>query len=100
MTYCVKLSKQANLDIAKVYDYIRQMLFAPVAAEKFLRGMYACIANLEAHAAIYAVSTYCDVLCYGENARIARYKDFAVIYTIHGRYVLVHRIVHGSLIKR
>jgi len=100
MLYCVKLSKKAKLDIEKVYDYIEQMLFAPLAAEDFLRGIYACIANLEIYAAVYAVSTYHDVLRYGMNARTVGYKGFTVIYTIHGRYVLVHRIIHGSLIKK
>jgi plasmid stabilization system protein ParE len=98
MLYCVKLKQQAKHDIDKVYDYIEQMLFASIAAENFLRGIYSCIANLETNAAIYAVSTYKDVLRYGQNARTVIYKGFAVIYTIHGRYVVVHRIIHGSLI--
>ena len=100
MLYCVKLKKQAKRDIDKVYDYIEQMLFAPVAAENFLRGIYACIANLETNAAIYSVSSYKDVLRYGQNARTAVYKGFTAIYTIHGQYVVVHRIIHGSLITK
>ena len=47
----------------------------------------------------YAVSIYRNVLRYGENARSINCKGFTVIYTIHGRYVLIHRIMHGSLIK-
>jgi len=99
MQYCVKLSKKANHDIIKVYDYIKEALFAPDTAENFLRGIYACVAQLETHAAIYAISTYQDVLFYGNNARSINYKNFTIIYTIHGYYVLVHRIIHGSLIK-
>jgi len=98
MPYSVKLKKQAKRDIVKVYDYIEQMLFAPVAAENFLRGIYACIANLEKNAAIYSISTYKDVLRYGSNARTVVYNGFTVIYTIHGFSVIVHRIIHGSLI--
>ena len=99
MPYSVKLRKKAKTDIAKVYDYIEQMLFAPIAAKNFLEGIYACIAGLEINAAIYAISTYNDVLYYGMNARTVNYKGFVIIYTIHCRYVLVHRIIHGSLIK-
>jgi len=99
MPYSVKLKKNAKTDIAKVYDYIGQMLFAPIAAKKFLRGIYAYIANLEINADVYAISTYNDVLCYGMNARTINYKGFVIIYTIHGRYVLIHQIIHGSLIK-
>ena len=28
-----------------------------------------------------------------------KFPDFAIIYSIHGNLVLIHRIVHGSLIK-
>ncbi|MDR2206826.1 MAG: type II toxin-antitoxin system RelE/ParE family toxin [Flavobacteriaceae bacterium] len=100
MFYRVTLSKQAKFDIEKVYDYIEQMLFAPLAAENFLRDIYHCIANLETHASIYAISMYQDVLRYGINARTVNYNGFTIIYTIHRRYVLVHRIIHGSLIKK
>ena len=98
MPYCIKLKKQAKNDIDKVYDYIEQMLLAPIAAENFLRGIYAAIKNLETNAAIYSISTYKDVLRYGTNARTVVYRGFTVIYTIHGCFVIVHRIVHGSLI--
>ena len=100
MPFCVKLSKEAKHDIAKVYDYIKQELYAPDSAEKFLRGIYGCIAKLETLAAVFAVSTYQDVLMYGKNARTVVYKGFTIIYTIHGGYVYVHRIKHGSLIRQ
>ena len=100
MHYCVKVTKRANRDIIKVYDYIEQMLFAPIAAEKFLRGIYAHIAMLETLAHVFAVSRYEDVLRYGTNARTVVYKGFTVIYTIRGNQVTVHRIIHGSLIVK
>jgi plasmid stabilization system protein ParE len=93
------LSKKADNDIIKVYDYIKEALLAPDTAEKFLRGIFSSISNLETNAPVYAISTYQDVLCYGSNARSINYKGFTIIYTIHGYYVLVHRIIHGSLIK-
>ena len=99
MSFCVKLSKQADHDIIKVYDYIKEALFAPDTAENFLRGIYTSIAQLEIYATVYAISTYKDVLHYGNNARTVHYKGFDIIYTIHGYYVIVHRIIHGSLIK-
>jgi hypothetical protein len=70
---------------------------APVAAENFLRGIYGQIAALESHAGIFAISSYRDVLAYGRNARHVMYRGFAIIYTIHGSVVVVHRIVHGAL---
>jgi len=96
--YVIKFKRQVNKDIRSITAYIKDRLFAPIAAENFLRGIYARITDLERNAAVYAISTYKDVLFYGDNARHVSYKGFVVIYTIHGRYVLVHRIIHGSLI--
>jgi len=98
--YIIKFTQQANKDIRSVTAYIRDRLLAPIAAENFLRGIYARITDLERNAAVYAISTYEDILSYGDNARHVSYKGFVVIYTIHGRYVLVHRIIHGSLVTK
>jgi plasmid stabilization system protein ParE len=100
MTYTLRYSPQAANDAEGIVDYIEQMLFAPLAAERFAKGLLAKIATLRFTAGIYAISPHADVLCYGSNARTVTYKGFTIIYTIHGSHVLVHRIVHGSLIKR
>jgi len=100
MPFCVKLSIEAKHDIVKVYDYIKKELFAPASAEKFLRGIYGCISKLETLADVFAVSTYQDVLFYGKNARTVVYNGFTIIYTIHRRDVYIHRIIHGSLIRK
>jgi plasmid stabilization system protein ParE len=100
MIYNVQITKFAKQDIETVIDYIENKLFVPLTAEHFLRGIYAKIAELEWNASIYALSTYWDVLAYGNNARHITYKGFAIIYTIHENIVVVHRIIHGSLIKK
>jgi plasmid stabilization system protein ParE len=41
MRYFVQVTEEAKEDIERVFDYIENNLFAPVAAEKFLRGIYA-----------------------------------------------------------
>jgi plasmid stabilization system protein ParE len=99
MRYHVILKDDAMLDIVEVYDYIKQQLFAPLAAENFLRGLYSRIADLERTAAIYAVSTYRDVLRYDARAHHILYNGFVIIYTIHKPYAVIHRIIHGSQIK-
>jgi plasmid stabilization system protein ParE len=99
MVYFVHLTETAKQDIEHMIDYIEHKLFAPVAAENFLRGIYGQIAALENHAGIFTISAYRDVLAYGHNARHVKYKGFAIIYTIHGSIVIVHRIVHGSLVR-
>jgi plasmid stabilization system protein ParE len=100
MIYHIKFRSQATEDIEKVIDYIEQELFAPMTAEHFARGLYAKIDELRLNAGIYAISTYNDILEYGITARHVNYKGFAIIYTIHGKMVVIHRIIHGSAIKK
>jgi plasmid stabilization system protein ParE len=99
VAYLIHLTETVKQDVEQVIDYIEHELFAPVAAENFLRGIYGQIAALESYAGIFAISAYRDVLAYGRNARHVIYQGFAIIYTIHGSVVVVHRIVHGSLIR-
>ena len=99
-TYCVILSDDALFDIQDVISHIENLLYAPITAINFSRGIYDRVAKLENSADMYAISSYQDVLRYGDNARHIAYKGFIIIYTIHGHYVLVHRVVHGSLITK
>jgi plasmid stabilization system protein ParE len=97
--FTINLTPSAIQDIESVIDYIEKELFAPLAAANFFRGIYAKIKELEVSAAVYAKSTFQDVLVYGNNARHITYKGFTIIYTIHINSVVVHRIVHSSLIR-
>ena len=97
--YNIRIRLRAKKDIQNVYDYIEYKLFNPTAAKNFLEGMYAKIDRLKYNAGIYAKSTYRDVLKYNIAARHVTYKGFVIIYSIHGDLVLVHRVIHGSLIK-
>ena len=99
MIYRIEYKPKAVNDIESVIDYIEQELFNPIAAENFARGVFAKIDHLRFNADIFAKSTYRDVLKYDPAARHVTYKGFAIIYSIHGDLVVVHRIIHGSLIK-
>ncbi|MDR2234440.1 MAG: type II toxin-antitoxin system RelE/ParE family toxin [Tannerella sp.] len=98
MTYTIQYKPQALNDIEGVIDYIEKELFAPLAAERFAKGLFATIDKLRMNAGIFAISTLQDVLCYESNARTVGYKKFTIIYSVHGNKVIVHRIIHGSLI--
>jgi len=100
MIYTILYKPKAKEDIEQVIDYIEQELYSPISAKRFAQGLYAKIDTLKANAGIFAISTYQDVLRYGLNARTVVFKGFAVIYTVHGSHVLVHRIIHGSLIQK
>jgi len=99
MIYNVIIRSQARKDIIKIIEYIDQELFNPVAAERFGSGIYTKINQLGSNAGIFAKSIYKDVLKYDDDARHVLYKGFTIIYSIHGDVVLVHRVIHGSLIK-
>ena len=99
MIYNVIIRSQARKDIIKIIEYIDQELFNPVAAERFGRGMYAKINQLCYNAGIFAKSIYRDILKHDIAARHVTYKGFAIIYSIHGDLVVIHRVIHGSLIK-
>ena len=99
MIYRIQYRPQAIRDIQKVVDYIEYEQFNPVAAEDFFNGIYAKIDQLMLNAGIFAKSTYKDILKYDANARHVIYKGFAIIYSIHGKRVVIHRIIHGSHIK-
>ena len=99
MMYSIHYKFRAKKDIQQVYDYIENELFNPTAAKRFIEGIYAKIDQLKYNASIFAKSIYRDVLKYDVAARHVTYKGFAIIYTVHGNLVVVHRIIHGSLIK-
>ena len=97
--YSIHYTTRAKRDIQSVYNYIEYELFNPISAKRFLEGIYAKINQLTFNAGIFAKSIYKDVLKYDPAARHVVYKGFAIIYSIHGNLVVVHRVIHGSLIK-
>ena len=99
MVYNIKYKPQAEKDIDNIIDYIEQELFSPVVAERFARGLFTKIEQLRLNAGIFAISTYKDVLKYGAAAHHVLYKGFAIIYSFHDNWVVVHRVIHGSLIR-
>ena len=98
MNYIIEFEVQAIIDIEHIGDYIEYNLYAPQAARDLYNGIIGEIDKLENIAHSFAVSTSKSVLLYGENARRINYHHYAIIYTIDNPYVIIHRIVHGSLI--
>ena len=99
MIYNIDFSPQATKDIEGIIDHIEYELFSPMTAQRFFDGLDTKIDSLRLYANVFAISTYKDVLKYDVFARYVIYKGFVVIYSIHGNLVVVHRIIHGSLIK-
>ncbi len=98
MKYSVRITKRADQDIDDLIDYIENNLSAPMTAEKFSRGIYKKIVSLQTQANIYPLSAQESVQKYSLTVRRVNYKGFAIIYTIEDTKVIIHRIIHGSLI--
>ena len=98
MNYIIRFKNQAIRDIEHIGEYIEYDLYAPQSARNLYNGIIKEINKLEYLANSFAVSTSKSVLIYGENARRINYHHYAIIYTIDNPYVIIHRIVHGSLI--
>ena len=99
MIYKIQIKLQAIEDFESVIDYIEYELYNPTAAKRFIDGIDTKIDQLRLNADIFAISTYKDVLKYDIAARHITCKGFAIIYSIRGNLVVIHRIIHGSLIK-
>ena len=99
MIYNIDYRPQAIKDIEEIIDYIEYELFNPMTANLFLNGLDAKIAQLRLNADIFAKSTYKDISKYDVVVRHVIYKGFAIVYSIHGNLVVIHRVIHGSLIK-
>jgi len=100
MIYRIHIKRHAMKDIRSIVDYIEYELYNPVAAQRFLDGLDAKINGLKLNAGIFAISSYGDVLKYDDAARHVTCKGFTIIYSIHGGLVVVHRVIHGSLIRK
>ena len=98
--YNIHYRFRAKRDIQQIYDYIECELFKPDTAKRFIEGIYAKINQLKLNADAFAISIYADVRKYDVVARHVTYKGFVIIYSIHGNLVVIHRIIHGSLIKK
>ncbi len=98
MTYTVFIVAEAKQDISQIVDYIETFLCAPLTAVRFYSGLRKKVEDLAFTADIYSVLHRESLQGYGKEVRRVNYKKFAVIYTIEGSKVIIHRIIHGSLI--
>ena len=97
--YRIIVLPAAEDDIDNVYDYIAFEKHSLMTAERYVKGIYITIYGLALNGHSYGIN-YTDSLQrrYGRNVRTAPYKKMSIIYTIMGNFVIVHRVVAGSMI--
>jgi plasmid stabilization system protein ParE len=98
MRYQVLLSEDAENDFNDYINFIENECKAPATASKHYDGIINVLLDLEVHPAIYVIQTRPSLAKFGHNVRRINYKKMAIIYTIHGNVVYIHRIMPGASI--
>lgn len=98
MSYTIEYSKQAELDIEKLYVVIVTEYKAPLTAFRYIQGLIDKINSLRHNANKYAFYNAHFVKQYGNNMKRMNYKKMAVIFTLIERTVYIHRIIPSSII--
>lgn len=98
-SYTIRISKQADIDIENLHIYIFEVCKSPITSKRFVEGLFNKIKSLTHSAESYPISSIKSVIQYGYNARRINYKKMAIIYTVHQKTVLIHRVISGTLIS-
>ena len=98
MKYTVHLSPEAEADFDSYIDYISDELDAPLTALKHYEGLSGKINELERNPKAYPMRNQKSLIKYGLFVRRVNYKRMAVLYTIFGDVVFIHRIIASSMI--
>jgi plasmid stabilization system protein ParE len=97
--YSVRISTQADNDIENLHFYIFENCKSPITAKRYIEGIYYKMKSLSHSAESFPISTQKSILQYGYNARRINYKKMAIIYTVHGKTILIRRVIPGALIS-
>jgi plasmid stabilization system protein ParE len=89
----------ADLDLFDIYEYIRNEVHMPAAAQKYRKGIKDTIQSLRTLCPAYAINQ-CESLQsrYGPGARTVVYKKYTIIYRIKADTVFILRIIASALI--
>jgi plasmid stabilization system protein ParE len=98
MPYTIEYSKQAEIDIEKLYVVIAAEYKAPLTAFRYVQCLIDTINSLKYHADVYTFNYLNFVKQYGYNVRRVNYKKMAVFFTIFERTVYIHRIIPSLII--
>ena len=96
--YQIRYSDTALEDIKDLRIVIRDTYKAPNTAISYLQGLYNKISRLKTSPESYTIQTSSFFQRYGANTRRINYKKMAVIYTVHGDIVYIHRVMPANLI--
>lgn len=96
--YRIVYSPEANNDIVELTNVITYDYSAPLTAFRYVQGLKETIELLTKFPKSYPLQTRTSLSRYGQNVRRINYKRMAIIYTVHGNIVYIHRIIPASII--
>ena len=94
----VQLLHQANEDLRELAYTIAYSYGMPMTAEKYVRELRAVIQSLENNPERYPIRQNLSLQRYGINVRRVNYKKMAIIYSIVGFMVYIHRVMPSSMV--
>ena len=96
--YSLVVSEEAKYDINSYVDYITYECDAPKTGKKHADDFLEVLRKIQKHPTAFSVRTSASLLQYGNSVRRVNYKKMAIIYSIEGLEVYVHRIMPSSMI--
>ena len=96
--YKLIISKDAWDDIDTYIGFITETCDAPITGKKHYDSLLKKLENIQKNPTANAIRKNVSLLKYGCNVRRANFKKMAIIYTINGDTVYIHRLIAGKLI--
>lgn len=95
--YRIKFS-DAEKDFDDYIHHIRNVYHAPITVIKHYAELSNCINSLKSFPERQPLQSSSFFLRFGSNIRRINYKKMAIIYTVQGDIVYIHRIMPANLI--
>ena len=96
--YRIEYSPDARIDLRELAYTIANTYGMPQTSEKYVRELRAVIESLEHYPERYPIRQNLSLQRYGANVRRVNYKKMAIIYSIVGFVVYVHRVMPSSMV--
>jgi len=96
-TYSIAFTTQADLDIASLAQFIQDECKSPLTAKRYVDALFVRIKWLEHNADVFAIMPELSIQM-GLDLRRLNFGKMAILYSIEGDKVYVHRIIPQSLV--
>ncbi len=97
-SYNILVTQTAKNDIDELYYFIITEYKSLGTALKYIDGIKATINKLSLFAESFRVQNNPSLSQYGPYLRRINYKKMAILYSIYGETVYIHRIIPGATI--